>query len=124
MPNLTELKFIRYRFGNAGSAGFIQAAGHMFPRLLGKFGPSDDIFPEFIPQRVHGFIQLQFPLELDRTHAGKQVILLVRFPGKMCHLDPQLTQGRHPVPCLVKDPAGLAEDLLRQIGRTMEPGLV
>ena len=118
------LKFIRYRFCNAGAAGLIQSAGHMLSGLLGKFGPTDDVLPEFVPQSIHRFIQLQLPLILLRTHAGEEIILLVRLPGQMGHLDPQLPQGCHPIPGLVKHTAGLPEDLLRQIGGTVKLCLV
>ena len=51
------LKFVWDGFGHAGAAGFTQTTGHMGIRLLGKLGTADNILPEFIPERIHRFIQ-------------------------------------------------------------------
>ena len=73
---------------------------------LSKLTPAEDILSEFVPEGIHGFIQLQLLFKLQGAHSGKQIKLLVRLPAEPGHLDTQLPQRCDAVPGFVKQAAG------------------
>ena len=92
----------------------------MGPGRLGEFPPAHRILPVFIPEGIHRFIQFDLLFILLGCHPGEKIELLIGFRRQSGHLNTQLPQRCHPIPGLIKDPAGFPIDLCGNICGTQQ----